>query len=94
MTHTTQDTITCRSELLDYREAAAVATELKAAGRDALVRIDLSAVENATTAAFAVLIELRAQLRRAGRDLVLYGLRARTAALHALLRLQGVLPTT
>jgi len=94
MLQATPDTITCRSHLLDYREAAAVATELKAADRDAVVCLDLSAVEHATTAAFAVLIDLRAQLRRAGRDLVLYGMRARTAGLHALLRLQGVLPTT
>jgi anti-anti-sigma regulatory factor len=56
------------------------------------VVIDLAAVEEATTSAFAQLVLLRRSLLRIGRDLCLTGLRDRTAGLFQVNRLEAVLP--
>ena len=56
------------------------------------VVIDMSAVEEATTSAFARLVLLRRELRRAGRDLRITGLRDRAARLYEISRLDTVLP--
>jgi anti-anti-sigma regulatory factor len=56
------------------------------------VVLDLSRAVDATTSAFARLVLLRRELRRRGGDLILTGLRDRTAKLYQLSRLDGVLP--
>jgi anti-anti-sigma regulatory factor len=56
------------------------------------VLIDLSAVEDATTSAFAQLVALRRTLLRLGRDLCLTNLRDRAAGVFEVNRLAGVLP--
>jgi anti-anti-sigma regulatory factor len=60
--------------------------------RAAVVVVDLSRADDATTAAFAALVVLRRALLRDGRDLRLSGLRDRPRQLYAVNRLDGVLP--
>ena len=57
------------------------------------VVIDLAAVEDATTSAFAQLVLLRRSLLELGRDLCLTGLRDRAQGLFQVNRLEAVLPT-
>lgn len=56
------------------------------------VVIDLKNATNATTSAFAKLVLLRRMLLNQGRDLLLAGLRDRTATVYNINRLNLVLP--
>lgn len=56
--------------------------------------LDLTFAEDASTPALARLVELRAELLRLGRDLVLRNVRARVASRYELHRLHEVLPLT
>lgn len=74
-------TIDAASSVLAQLQAGA------AAGSDALVRLDASAMEDFDTSAVAVLLELRRHLLGSGRDLVVESWPDR---LMALVRLYGV----
>ncbi len=56
------------------------------------VVIDLANATDATTSAVVRLVLLRRALRRVGRDLILSGLRDRTAFLYEINRLDAILP--
>ena len=93
--------ITNFSECFSYDEACRVSNAaLRSAldhvsapsGRRPTVVIDLTRAVDATTAAFARLVQLRRTLLRAGRDLCLVGLRGRAAHVFEVNRLGGVLP--
>ncbi len=56
------------------------------------VIVDLSRVEELTTAALAELVAFRKRLLREGFDLALVGLHGRARTLYDVLRLAGVLP--
>lgn len=56
------------------------------------VIIDLGRAKEATTSAFARLVLLRRKLRQMGCDLMLIGLRGKTALLYEVNRLASVLP--
>jgi len=91
MIRTTETGLTFMGDTLDFleaNEAAAIASR----SEFRIICIDLSAVHQATTAAFAMLIDLRGRLRRMGRDLQLKGIRDKALALYSLMRLQQVLP--
>ena len=79
-------------ETLNYENACRIAERVGRWQSDGLVVIDLSLAAQATTGAFARLIQLRGDLLRAGRDLRLAGLRDRALSLHGVFRLGRLLP--
>jgi len=80
----------CR--FLSYAEASALAGRALADPLARIVLLDLSAVQETTTAALARLIVLRQLLLRAGRDLHVTGLAGRAENLYRVCRLEGALP--
>ena len=88
---TNRNKIFAHTRCLSHEEAVKV---YYAALRQATNRIviDLSAVDDATTSAFAQLVVLRKALLRLGRDLCLTNLRDRAAGVFEVNRLAGVLP--
>lgn len=87
-----QNCVTCTSLTMDFPEAKETADCVGSIRDQALITIDLSAVALVTTAAFAMLIDLRGRLRRMGRDLRLKGIHDKALALHRMLQLHNVLP--
>ena len=77
---------------LDAIAAAAIAEQVWRAGPAPTVLLDLRWTTETTTAALARLILLRARLLRAGRDLMIVGLRGRAEALYEITRLTRILP--
>ena len=67
--------------------------DLAVRARGKTVVIDLKHATHATTSAFARLVLLRRTLLQAGRDMLLEGLRDRTATVYEINRLNLVLPT-
>lgn len=86
------DGVTCTSPTMDFQEARETADCVGSLSDHALITIDLSAVAQVTTAAFAMLIDLRGRLCRMGRDLRLKGIHDKALVLHRMLRLHNVLP--
>ena len=80
----------CRVSNAALRSAADNATA--SAGRRPTVVIDLTRAADATTAAFARLVQLRRALLRLGRDLRLVGLQGRAKGVYEVNRLGRVLP--
>lgn len=88
--------VAASSRRLDHNDAyllsnlALRAAAIRSRGDDVI--IDLSKVEEITTAALARLVLLRRQLKKHGRDLKIVGLRSRAEKLFEINRLSGVLP--
>jgi anti-anti-sigma regulatory factor len=78
--------------IFSHDEASRVFSAALYLGDVQQIVIDLGAVEDATTSAFAELVLLRRRLLRKGRDLCLTNLRARAAGLFEVNRLHDVLP--
>lgn len=79
------------SQRLSHAESSRLADLALASGAQAVI-LDLSHVQDATTAAFARLVLLRREMLLAGRDIRLAGLRGRPSQLFEVHRLQTVLP--
>ena len=79
-------------DCFSFEHACRLASQALGHSGDRTVVIDLGGAADATTAAFARLVELRRTLLRAGRDLLLTGLRGRAAHVYEVNRLGGVLP--
>jgi len=79
------------TERLSHVEACRLSDQALAGGSQTIV-LDLSRVQEATTAAFARLVILRRDLLKCGRDLRLAGLRGLPSQLFEVHRLQSVLP--
>src|SRR5688572_18534600 len=86
------DAIPHESECLSYEDACRLSLLALGEAAGPTVVIDLTRAADATTAAFARLVQLRRALLRAGRDLRLKGLRGRAAHVYEVNRLSGVLP--
>ena len=85
-------TITCQVPRLTHANVTEMATSVAGARAVSTVVVDLSAVGEADTAAFAALILLRRALLSRGVDLLLRGIRDRLAAFYMLTRMSEVLP--
>lgn len=87
--------VVLKAGLFNHDQARAISRRVLAGPwrqRAAVVVIDLSRADDATTAAFAALVLLRRELLRRGGDLRLAGMRDRTRQVYAVNRLDAVLP--
>jgi anti-anti-sigma regulatory factor len=76
-----------------YSDACNLAEQVKADADTGLVVIELSRVEDTSTAALARLVLLRRELLRSNRDLRISGLVGRALNVFAVNRLEALLPT-
>lgn len=86
-------TIKTTNRHLNYDAIASIKAHLKKAPATRLIKIDLSEVEVADTAAFAELVVIRRWLLGSGRDMRISGLQDRALALYHLIHLNHILPT-
>jgi hypothetical protein len=92
MVATNSMTVVHESDRLSYADACEIARRVRSSGGLGIVRLDLTRTCDTETGALARLVVLRRDLRRAGGDLCIVGLRGRANALYEINRMSAWLP--